>query len=214
MKVGVIDYGVGNLGSVLRALEELRVAPTLVTRAIDMHAMDCLILPGVGNFSDCARLLNEGGWSEALREEVHGTHKPLLGVCVGMQLLATSSMEGVDATKPDGTFGLDFIPGRVEYLRTLGCGLRVPHVGWNAVTPVNPQGGLFDGIPSGTDFYFVHSYALVPEDPADVLATTDYGIPVTAAVRHGHVWGTQFHPEKSSRAGFRLLRNFIESSPC
>lgn len=214
MKVGVIDYGVGNLGSVMRALEELRVIPELVTRALDMHAMDCFILPGVGNFSDCARLLNKGGWTEALRDEVHGDGKPLLGVCVGMQLLASSSMEGADASSPEGTLGLGFIPGRVEHLRTLGCGLRVPHVGWNSVSPISSQNGLFDGIPEGTDFYFVHSYAFVTQFSADVLATTDYGMPVTAAVRRGNVWGTQFHPEKSSRAGFRLLRNFIEGSPC
>lgn len=214
MKVGVIDYGVGNLGSVMRALEELRVTPKLVTHALDMHVMDCLILPGVGNFSDCVQLLLKGGWPEALRDEVRGSAKPLLGVCVGMQLLASSSMEGVDASAPEGTLGLGLIPGRVEHLRTLGCGLRVPHVGWNSVSPITSQGGLFEGIPKDTDFYFVHSYAFVPEDPADILATTDYGIPVTAAVRRGHVWGTQFHPEKSSRAGFRLLRNFIEGHSC
>lgn len=214
MKVGVIDYGVGNLGSVMRALEELRVTPTLVTRAIDMHAMDCLLLPGVGNFADCARMLEIGGWPAALRDEVQGAGKPLLGVCVGMQLLSSVSMEGTDAAKPEGTPGLGFIPGRVEHLRTLGCELRVPHVGWNSVAPVSSQGGLFDGIPAGTDFYFVHSFAFVTDEPADVLATTDYGMPVTAAVRRGNVWGTQFHPEKSSRAGFRLLRNFIESNPC
>ena len=214
MKVGVIDYGVGNLGSVMRALEELRVTQTLVTRPVDMRAMDCLILPGVGNFSDCARLLNHGSWPEALRDEVQVSGKPLLGVCVGMQLLASSSAEGMDTSAPEDTLGLGLIPGRVEHLRTLGCGLRVPHVGWNAVSPATSHGGLFDGIPEGTDFYFVHSYAFVAEDPADVLATTDYDIPVVAAVRRGNVWGTQFHPEKSSRAGFRLLRNFIEGGPC
>jgi glutamine amidotransferase len=214
MRVGVIDYGVGNLGSVMRALEELRVAPILVTRAIDMHATDGLILPGVGNFADCARLLGEGGWSQALQEEVQGRHKPLLGVCVGMQLLASCSMEGADANAPEGTPGLGFIPGRVEHLGALGCTLRVPHVGWNEVSNCATSGGLFDGIPDGTDFYFVHSYAFMPEDRADVLATTDYGVPVTAAVRRGRICGTQFHPEKSSRAGFRLLRNFIEGPAC
>ncbi len=214
MKIGVIDYGVGNLGSVLRALEELRVTPTLITRAADMHAMDSLILPGVGNFADCARLLHERGWFQALQDEVGVGHKPLLGVCVGMQLLASCSMEGANIDALNGTPGLGLIPGRVEHLNTLGCHLRVPHVGWNAVTPATMRGGLFNGIPDGTDFYFVHSYAFVPDNPADVLATTDYGISVTAAVRRGYVWGTQFHPEKSSRAGFQLLRNFIENHPC
>jgi imidazole glycerol-phosphate synthase subunit HisH len=214
MKVGVIDYGVGNLGSVLRSLEELRVAPTLVNRAINLHAMDCLILPGVGNFADCARLLSEGGWPEALRQEVLGGGKPLLGVCVGMQLLASGSAEGANIANPDGIKGLSFIPGRVEHLRTLCCNQRVPHVGWNGVTSTHSQSGLFDGIANGTDFYFVHSYAFVPADKADILATTDYGVQVTAAVGRGKVWGTQFHPEKSSRAGFRLLRNFIEGRAC
>lgn len=212
MRVGVIDYGVGNLGSVLRALEELRVAPVLVNRALDMHAADCLILPGVGNFADCASLLQAGGWVDALHQEVNGYGRPLLGICVGMQLLADASTEG--ATDGHVTPGLGFIPGRVEHLRMLGCGLRVPHVGWNAITRRGAADPLFDGIPDGTDFYFVHSYAFVPQDPANVLATTDYSVPVTAAVRRGHVWGTQFHPEKSSRAGFRLLRNFIESPKC
>lgn len=212
MKVGIIDYGVGNLGSMLRALEELRVSPVLVNRAIDMHASDCLILPGVGNFTDCIHLLQTDNWVDALQQEVHGYKRPLLGVCLGMHLLADSSAEG--AKDSEGTQGLGFIPGRVVHLNSLGCALRVPHVGWNSITRNTGVGHLFDGIPDGTDFYFVHSYAFVPQDPADVLATTDYGMPVTAAVRRGHVWGTQFHPEKSSRAGFRLLRNFISGSSC
>jgi imidazole glycerol-phosphate synthase subunit HisH len=214
MKVGVIDYGVGNLGSVLRALEELRVSPLLLTTPASLRSADTLILPGVGNFTDCARLLHEGGWVSALRDEVLTNTKPLLGVCVGMQLLASRSMEGAEGTGSDGTPGLDLVPGRVQHLRTLQCSLRVPHVGWNSVTRAAPEAGLFAGIPDGTDFYFVHSYAFVADDPADVLAQTHYDVPLTAAVRRGHIWGTQFHPEKSSRAGFRLLRNFIENPAC
>ena len=208
MKVGVIDYGVGNLGSVVRALEELRVTPVLIDRAIDMHNADCLILPGVGNFADCKKLLDEGGWVVALRDEVLGYKKPLLGVCLGMQLLADASAEGAD----DGhiTKGLGFVPGVVEHLSKLGSALRVPHVGWNSIVSTQKNDRLLAGIPDGTDFYFVHSYAFVPESSADILAVTEYGVPVTAIVRRGHVWGTQFHPEKSSKAGFRLLRNFIE----
>lgn len=212
MKVGVIDYGVGNLGSVLRALEELRVTPVLINRATDMHATDCLILPGVGNFTDCARLLDAGGWVTALRDEVQGYSRPLLGVCVGMQLLADSSTEG--AADGQKTLGLGFIPGQVQHLRRFGCTLRVPHMGWNGITRMRTDDHLFDGLPDGTDFYFVHSYAFEPQDRGDVLATTDYGVPITAAVQRGHVWGTQFHPEKSSRAGFRLLRNFISGPVC
>jgi glutamine amidotransferase len=198
----------------MRALEELRATPVLITHAIDMHTADSLILPGVGNFADCARLLDEGGWTQALRDEVQSAGKPLLGVCLGMQLLASFSMEGAADNALNGTPGLGFIPGRVENLRSLGCRLRIPHVGWNDVTSRTASGGLFDGIPDGTDFYFVHSYAFVVDDPSHVLATTEYDIPVTAAVRRGHIWGTQFHPEKSSRAGFRLLSNFIENPAC
>ena len=214
MKVGVIDYGVGNLGSVMSALEQLRVAPTLITRPNALGSMGRIILPGVGNFSDCAQLLEAGGWREALDEEVRDAGKPLLGVCVGMQLLASSSMEGVNTDGEHENLGLGLIPGKVESLRSLGCCLRVPHVGWNSVSPITSQEGLFEGIAPDTDFYFVHSFTFVPESEEDVLARTDYGISVVAAVRRGNVWGTQFHPEKSSRAGLRLLRNFIEGATC
>lgn len=214
MKVGVLDYGVGNLGSVVRALEELRASPVLVTRAIDVAPADVLILPGVGNFADCARLLRSGGWIEAVLEAVVTRDKPLLGVCVGMQLLATRSDEGAGDSAND-VEGFGLIPGRVRHLRDLGCNMRVPHVGWNDVRVVcSHSRSIFDGIADGTDFYFVHSYAFEVQDSNDVLAVTDYGAPVTAAVRRGRVWGTQFHPEKSSRAGFRLLRNFINGVAC
>lgn len=214
MKVGVIDYGVGNLGSVIRALEELRVTPVLITRSDDIQTTDSLILPGVGNFTDCMDLLNAGGWTKSLHEQVILKGRPLLGVCLGMQLLASFSTEGALACNPNGTPGLGFIPGRVENLKTLGCNLRIPHVGWNSVISNSSSNGLFKGIPDNTDFYFVHSFAFSPSDASHVLATTLYDVPITAAVRNGHIWGTQFHPEKSSRAGFRLLRNFIENPKC
>jgi imidazole glycerol-phosphate synthase subunit HisH len=214
MKVGVIDYGVGNLGSVVRSLEELRVSPVLITKVREMQTVDSLILPGVGNFADCARRLNVNGWTSALRDEVLAEGKPILGVCLGMQLLASSSTEGLSDANPDGVEGLGFIPGRVVHLSALGCSLRVPQVGWNDVKHHLRKDELFEGIPDGSDFYFVHSYAFVPSNPEHVVATCEYGITITAAVRSGHVWGTQFHPEKSSRAGFRLLRNFIESAKC
>lgn len=212
MRVGVIDYGIGNLGSVLSALEVLSAVPVIVTRPIDMHTTDCLILPGVGNFTDCARMLNDGGWIDALREDVLGYDRPLLGVCVGMQLLADSGTEG--SVLGEVTPGLGLIPGSVKHLGSFGCNLRVPHIGWNGITRTRSDDQLLKGIPDGTDFYFVHSYAFDPQKPEDVLAMTDYGVPVSAVIRRGHIWGTQFHPEKSSRAGLRLLKNFIEGSGC
>ena len=212
MKVGVIDYGVGNLGSVVRALEVLRVTPLLVDRPTDMHAADRLILPGVGNFADCFGMLEVGQWITALKEEVLGYDRPLLGVCLGMQLLADSSTEG--SVGGESVLGLGFVPGKVQHLGVLGCQLRVPHVGWNAVTSAQAQDHLFHEIPPETDFYFVHSYAFVAQDASDVIATAHYGSTITAAVRRGHVWGTQFHPEKSSKAGFKVLKNFIEGPLC
>ena len=213
MKIGIIDYGVGNLGSVRRTLQEIGLEPALISRATDVAAPDALILPGVGNFSDCAQKLRDGGWVHALEDQVQGRQKPLLGICVGMQLLADLGREGA-APDMDATPGLGFIPGSVEHIRSVGCPLRVPHVGWNEVIPVDTSDGLFAGIEAGTDFYFVHSYTFVASEPSDILATVDYGVDLCAAVGRGHVWGTQFHPEKSSRAGFRLLRNFVERCAC
>jgi len=211
MKVGVIDYGVGNIGSVMRALEAVGGQSILIDSAEDTSIADCYILPGVGSFSDCTKLLNQGGWTSALQNEVLGSGKPILGICLGMQLLASFGIEGADG---ESTPGLGLISGRVESLRDLGCKSRVPHVGWNDIRLVSESEKLFEGIPDKTDFYFVHSYAFVPDDARHIIAVCEHDITVTAAVRSGSVWGVQFHPEKSSRAGFRLIHNFLEHSKC
>ena len=203
MKVAVIDYGLGNLGSVRRAIAELGAEPVLADKPEQLAAADRVILPGVGSFADGMVLLRKRGWVGALRE----TRKPVLGICLGMQLLASRGTEGGE------TEGLDLIPGKVVALETLGCELRIPHVGWNALTVSHPS-GIMRGIPDGTDFYFVHSFVFQPGEATDVVATTSYGVPVTAVVGRGNVMGTQFHPEKSSKAGFRLLRNFLDAGAC
>jgi len=202
MKVALIDYGMGNLGSVRRALGELGAEPLLADSPAKLAGAERVILPGVGAFGDAMGLLQAGGWVSAIREQA-GAGKPLLGICLGMQLLATRGLEGGENE------GLGLIPGDVVPLAGLGCELRIPHVGWNSVALRDPDASTVRGIPQGTDFYFVHSYAFQPRDPADVVATTAYGIPIPAVVARGNVMGTQFHPEKSSRAGFRLLRNFL-----
>jgi glutamine amidotransferase len=213
MRVGVIDYGVGNLGSVQRAIEELRATPVLVNRPTDLHLNDCLILPGVGSFGDCTKILNSGGWIDAIQTEVLTYNRPLLGICLGMQLLADSSSEGAGSLD-NRPRGLGLIPGTVEHIRTIGTTLRVPHIGWNSISFCGERDSLFSEIPEGTDFYFVHSYGFIPQSAADVIASVNYGVDITAAVRRGHVWGTQFHPEKSSKAGFKLLQNFLERPTC
>ena len=213
--VGVVDYGVGNLGSVLRALESVGAQPRLLHAPGQLTTVDRVVLPGVGSFTDCKRRLDHAGWTVALQAQAGGRNQPLLGICVGMQLLASHGTEGADDAL--GTPGLGLVPGRVQALASLGCTARLPHVGWNGVRAVRPSAAstsLLAQVPDDADFYFVHSYAFVPDDPQHLLATTDYGLPVTAAVQRGTVLGTQFHPEKSGRAGFQVLRNFLQVGAC
>ncbi|CAN1513481.1 HisH Glutamine amidotransferase [Methylophilaceae bacterium] len=211
MNIGVIDYGVGNVGSLISSLNELQINPITICQAANINTVDKLILPGVGNFSDCIKILNEDGWSQALSEYTQINNKSLLGICLGMQLLATRSSEGSLGGIKNGALGLNLIPGYVENLRNLGCNLRTPHVGWNNVKICNESDELFKSIQNNSDFYFVHSYAFLPDNLSHIIATTDYDISITAAVRYKNIWGTQFHPEKSSKIGLQLLQNFIES---
>jgi len=207
MKVAVIDYGVGNLASVRRALEDVGADSFLAAHPAALHDANRVVLPGVGAFSECMNRLVDGGWVEALNESVVARGKPLLGICLGMQLLASTGEEGGAAS------GLGLVPGRVLRLEDVGCALRVPHVGWNDVSH-RPDSVLFGGIPDAADFYFVHSYAFLPDREESAVATVNYGAQVVAAVESGNVFGCQFHPEKSSKAGRRLLRNFVDYVPC
>lgn len=206
-RVGIVNYGMGNLGSVRRAFEDLGADVVVADRPSALDAADRLVLPGVGAFSQGMQRLRDGGWCDALHSLVHERQRPLLGICLGMQMLASAGEEG------GTTSGLGLVPGRVRRLDAIGCTLRVPHVGWNEVR-CQASDPLFGHIPSGSDFYFVHSFAFEPESQEFVSATTDYGVLVTAAVRQGNVFGTQFHPEKSSKAGRQLLRNFLDYVPC
>ena len=207
MKVAVVNYGMGNLGSVRRALEDLRAQVVIADHPSALHDVDRIVVPGVGAFGEGMARLRAGGWIDALHRQVEEAGKPLLGICLGMQMLGTSSAENGLSD------GLGFIAGRVRRLDALGCSLRIPHVGWNEVG--FPDGAhLFRQIPQATDFYFVHSYALEPDDRADVCATTTYGAPMAAAVHKGRIFGTQFHPEKSSRAGRQVLKNFLDFAAC
>lgn len=207
MKVAVIDYGLGNLGSVRRAIAELGAEPHLAAAPEELKRADRVILPGVGSFADGMSLLRKGGWVGAVREEA-ARGKPVLGICLGMQLLASRGTEGGDNE------GLDLIGGEVVALKELGCELRLPHIGWNEVALRNGGSRILDGIAGGTDFYFVHSYAFTPREARHVLATTTYGATIPAVVGRENVAGTQFHPEKSSKAGFRVLHNFIDAGAC
>lgn len=206
MKVAIVNYGMGNLGSVRRALVELHADAFIADHPGALWDAQRIVLPGVGSFAEGSARLHADGWDEALRKQVIEHQKPILGICLGMQLLASQGDEGGNSR------GLNLIPGKVTRLDTLGCLERVPHAGWNDIEVLSPH-PLFSRIDSGTDFYFVHSYAFSTQEEY-VLATCRYGVTFAAAVGKEHVLGTQFHPEKSSKAGHRLIKNFLESGSC
>jgi imidazole glycerol-phosphate synthase subunit HisH len=196
--IGLVDYGAGNYGSVANALRHLGIAFEPVRTEADLARVPRVVLPGVGAFGACRRRLDAAGLTEPLKAVIADAERPFLGICVGMQLLATVGREFGDHE------GLGAIPGEVR--RIEAPGLRLPHVGWNVVT--HAEDALFAGLGEHPTFYFVHSYQLVPDDAAHVIARCEYREPVSAAVRTGRAWGVQFHPEKSQQAGLRLLRNF------
>lgn len=209
MKIGLINHGAGNIGSIYAAIQGLGSHVFVVEKAVDLHLADAIILPGVGNFSECMCVLKRDGWVETIQQEVGEYKKPLLGICLGMQILACWGEEGTPVGSEIKTPGLGFIPGEVRHIRELGCSKKLPHVGWNDIIIKDNGDKLLNDIPSGTDFYFVHSYTFIPDFDEDIVATTDYELRLTAVVRRHNVWGTQFHPEKSSRAGLKLLKNFL-----
>lgn len=199
--IAIIDYGMGNLASVGNAFAKLGYKTMITQNPADILAADKVVLPGVGAFADAIKNIRERGIDQTLNEIVK-RKTPLLGVCLGYQLLFSESEE-------DGLYqGLDIIKGRVIRLQP-PAEYKVPHMGWNSID-INPESRLFSGIPSGSYFYFVHSYHVVPNDPSVMAATTDYGIKVVCAVETGNVFATQFHPEKSSDLGLQVLRNFGE----
>jgi glutamine amidotransferase len=201
--VVIIDYGMGNLRNVQKAFEHIGVPSRISSQPEDLDRAEGLVLPGVGAFGDAMHNLQRAGLVEPIRRLTLGG-KPLLGICLGLQLLFDESTEmGVHE-------GLGILPGRV--LRFDQNALKVPHIGWNQfhLTERGMQSDLLDGIPDGSHAYFVHSYYVIPADETSVLVVTDYGIDFASVVGKGKVFGAQPHPEKSQEVGLRLLRNFAE----
>ena len=197
--ITIVDYAINNLRSVEKAFQSLKIPVEVSDQPERILAASKLVLPGVGAFADAMNNLRNKGLIQCLSEKVNsGT--PLLGVCLGLQLLFTESEEF--GRHP----GFDFVPGRVKRLPT---NLRVPHIGWNQLR-LRRTDPLLERIPDGCFVYFVHSYFAEPAHDSDILATTDYGIEFPALIRRGSVWATQFHPEKSQDLGLRILRNFAE----
>ncbi|WP_114814031.1 imidazole glycerol phosphate synthase subunit HisH [Paraburkholderia kururiensis] len=209
--IAIVDYGMGNLRSVAQALK--KAAPeagvAIVDRPEAIRAADRVVLPGQGAMPDCMRCLGESGLQEAVIAA--SREKPLMGVCVGEQMLFDWSAEG-------DTPGLGLLPGKVVrfelegQLQDDGSRFKVPQMGWNRVHQTQPH-AVWDGVPDGSFFYFVHSYYVVPDNPAHTVGETVYGVTFTSAVARDNIFATQFHPEKSAEAGLRLYRNFVQWNP-
>lgn len=197
--ITIIDYGAGNLFSVQNALNYLGVENRISSRAEDIISADKLILPGVGAFPDAMKMLDEAGLTDVIKEQAK--LKPLMGICLGMQMLFDKSYEFGE------TAGLGLIPGTVELMHPADD-LVIPHIGWNALEKNEPC-ALIDGVNEGDYVYFVHSFAAVT-DSKNVAAYCDYGMKVPALVTSGKVYGCQFHPEKSGKTGLTILKNFCE----
>ncbi len=214
--VAIIDYGSGNLHSANKAFERAAresEANTVIRVTSDPKAVataDRVVLPGVGAFADCKRGLDSvPGMRAALEDAVRIKQRPFLGICVGMQLMATRGLEH------EVTQGLGWIAGDVQPIRPSDPSLKIPHMGWNTLDVAAPH-ALLEGIetgPSGWHAYFVHSFHLASCSPSDILAETNYGGPVTAMAGRDNIAGTQFHPEKSQRLGLKLLANFLSWRP-
>jgi imidazole glycerol-phosphate synthase subunit HisH len=216
MSVAIIDYGSGNLHSARKAFERaareagLSREVRVTARPEEVLGADHVVLPGVGAFADCRRGLDGvSGMVEALDEAVRQKGKPFLGICVGAQLMATRGLEH------EVVAGLNWIAGDVAPIKPRDPGLKIPHMGWNTLD-LRRSHPLLEGVktgPNGLHAYFVHSFQLYADDAGDVVATADYGGPVTAIIARGNIAGTQFHPEKSQTLGLKLIANFLKWRP-
>jgi len=197
--IGIIDYGMGNLRSVQKACERLGAAAEICRTPDELRGHAKWILPGVGAFRDAIHALRAQGFEGPLREHV-AADRPLLGICLGLQLLFDVSYE-------DGEYsGLGIVPGTVVRFESQP-GLKIPHMGWNELAIAQPN-PLLEGVAPGAHVYFVHSYHVVPQDESVVATRTEHGGPFVSMIRRGNLFATQFHPEKSQRVGLRLLENF------
>ena len=202
LKIAIIDYGLGNLASVYAAFKKQCTEVRIYSHPEEMIGLTHLVLPGVGAFSEGMKNLRERGWESYLKESLSKRQIPLLGICLGMQLLASSGEEG------GLTEGLNLIPGKVVLLKSEIKSCPIPHVGWNSVE-IQKDSRLLIDIPSGSDFYFVHSFSLRPMSSGYCIGETCHSEKFCSVVENGAVFGVQFHPEKSSKVGALLIRNFL-----
>lgn len=202
METAIIDYGMGNLLSVQRAFEKCGTDAVITDNPLELRDAEHIVLPGVGAFPDAMNNLRRGGWIEELDRAVLHKDTPLLGICLGMQLLAD---KGYEMKACDG---LSYIPGEIMRFLQTDENERIPHVGWNELE-IRNEAPILEGLKDGTNFYFVHSYHFKVKEPEHVISVTPYCGEFVSVVCRDHIVGTQFHPEKSQKAGFLVIKNFL-----
>ncbi|WP_138261934.1 imidazole glycerol phosphate synthase subunit HisH [[Clostridium] hylemonae] len=201
--IAILDYGIGNLGSIKNMLNKIGEETSIASSIKEIEQADKLILPGVGSFDNGMKCLRKKEFDKVILEQVCDKKKPILGICLGMQMLGRKSEEGEEK-------GLDLISFDNKRFNFVDCGLKVPHMGWNYVDIINKENNLVKDIEEKQRYYFVHSYHAVCDSKENILMTCNYGYEFAAAVIHGNIYGTQFHPEKSHKFGMKLLENFAK----
>ena len=204
IRVAIINYGIGNIRSLYNSLKRIEVEAEIITDPDSINKFDKIFLPGVGSYKDAIEKIKNIGWDKAIKNFSSNQNKSLFGICVGMQILSTCGYEYGKSN------GLNIIKGEVLKMNKLGCDLKLPHIGWYNVKILN-QNLITENLSNEANFYFVNSYSFKIDNSKELIATTSYGIEFPSIINKQNVFGTQFHPEKSSKAGMQILKNFINA---
>lgn len=203
-KVAIINYGIGNIRSLYNSLKKIEIDAEIIKDPETIYQYDKVFLPGVGSYKNAIEIVKKIGWDKAIQNFLINQKKSLFGICVGMQILSTYGNEHGKSK------GLDVIKGEVLKINLKSCSLRLPHIGWNNIKIIN-KNLITENLNSEDDFYFVNSFSFKLENLDDLIATTKYGIEFPSIINKNNIYGTQFHPEKSSKAGIQILKNFINA---
>jgi glutamine amidotransferase len=204
IRVAIINYGIGNIRSLYNSLKRIEVEAEIITDPDTINQFDKVFLPGVGSYKDAIEKIKNIGWDKAIKNFLSNQNKNLFGICVGMQILSTCGYEYGKSN------GLNIIKGEVLRMNKLGCDLKLPHIGWNNIKILN-QNLITENLNNEANFYFVNSYSFKIDNSKELIATTSYGVEFPSIINKLNVYGTQFHPEKSSKAGMQILKNFIDA---